>query len=83
MLSLRKFFKVTLPLETRESEIVNAGHGEKIMQIFEKMKEISSADVIRALKVSKATAVSYLDDLVKAGEIVRVGRGPKTRYKPK
>ena len=74
------WFKVTLPMES-SGEVSSARPDDAIMRLLEKADSISSADVCDALKVSKATAVSYIERLIASGKLVRTGSGPKTRYK--
>jgi Fic family protein len=50
------------------------------MDLFLRKPSIKRPDVEKALSVSRATAVAFLDDLIKQGRIKRVGRGPQTRY---
>lgn len=73
------FFKVTLDL-TKSGEDLSLGLDQKIMRLFETKSSISSSDICKLLKVSKATAVSYLQHLIQADKIQRIGSGPKTRY---
>ncbi len=55
---------------------------DRIIALFETQAEISSSDVCQALGVSRATAVAFLAKLIAAGGIQKVGRGPRTRYRP-
>lgn len=54
---------------------------ETVLKLFERNTEISSADLCAALSVSKATAVKVIDSMLHKGRIIRVGKGPKTRYR--
>lgn len=65
----------------RQDEGTSRSPQELILSLLEKQESISSADVCRALRVSKATAVTYIERLITSGELVRTGSGPKTRYK--
>lgn len=47
---------------------------EKIMTVFEKKKKITNDDVEKLLHCSDATALRYLNQLVKQGKIQRLGR---------
>jgi ATP-dependent DNA helicase RecG len=77
-----QWFKVTLYFSGHAEFAEHEQPPEKaILTLFETKSEISSADVRSLLKVSKATSVSFLDRLITDKKIVRVGKGPKTRYK--
>jgi Fic family protein len=76
------WFKVVLHLEPMGTEATGPREPEQtVLQLFEERVEISSADVCKALSVSKATAVGVLDRLLHSGRIRRIGKGPKTRYR--
>ena len=81
------WFRVTLNMVSA-SRADSDGRSEsanldRIMELFEIHPEISSSQVCEALKVSRATAVSYLGRLASRGKIVKTGKGPKTRYRPR
>jgi len=71
------WFKVTL--RTSRQTAVNAP--DAILGLLETKPVLTSGDVCAALGVSKATAVARIQELVKAGKLVRQGRGPQTRYR--
>ncbi len=75
------WFKVTLIKTGKESSAdASTSYEELILALFERKSLISSADVCKALAVSKATAVGYLGKLKLKGIIQTVGKGPRTRY---
>jgi ATP-dependent DNA helicase RecG len=74
------WFKVTLRTDHRERPVAQGGVENVIMDLFLKKNSIKRPDVESALGVSRATAVSLLDNLIKQGRLKRVGRGPQTRY---
>lgn len=73
------WFKVVLHL-TAHDEAVGEPE-ELVLRLFEDRGEISSSDVCELLNVSRATAVSVLDRMMHAHRIVRIGKGPRTRYR--
>lgn len=74
------WFKVVLPFGPQNA--VGAGEQSEpaILALFERESQLTSSDVCRALGVSKATAVGYLEKLRQKGRILRAGKGPKTHY---
>lgn len=54
---------------------------ETVLNLFENKTEITSADVCTALDISKATAVGVINTLLNKKRLLRVGKGPKTRYR--
>ncbi len=75
------WFKVVLNLVPTGKSIGIGEPVDIVIKLFEKNNEITSSAVCSALGVSKATAVSVLEGLIKDGRILRIGRGPKTRYR--
>ncbi len=73
------WFKVTLSTE-RIPMNVGSNTSEIILDLFGDSPSITSTDVMKALSVSKATAIAYLEKLIASNQIKRVGKGPKTRY---
>ncbi|MBD3319932.1 MAG: hypothetical protein GF350_02435 [Chitinivibrionales bacterium] len=75
------WFKVIMPFfPSRKARVAESLDEKAILELFEHQVVVKSSDVCSHLKISKATAVSLLDSLVKQQRIVRKGRGPATRY---
>jgi ATP-dependent DNA helicase RecG len=72
--------KVTLRTEKADQTSSLNNADDIIMDLFLRKPSIKRPDVEKALSVSRATAVTFLDGLIKQGRIKRVGRGPQTRY---
>lgn len=75
------WFKVTLHTQRSSSEGGKPDPGATVMGLLEDEAKITSATVMRALGVSKATAVSHIQRLIADGRLVREGKGPKTVYR--
>ena len=57
---------------------------QKALALFEEGKELSNAEIRKALGVSSRTALRYLDELEKEGKIEQVGKiGHAITYRPK
>jgi predicted HTH transcriptional regulator len=74
------WFKVTLFTESAAGSQPTKSQSEAIRELFETNVSITSAQVMKAFGMSKATAVKYLEQLIREGTIKRIGRGPKTEY---
>jgi predicted HTH transcriptional regulator len=77
------WFKVTLVF----TPVAAAASGQTpegaVMDLFNSLVEISSAQVCKKLGVSKATAVKVLSQLMLKEAIIKTGKGPFTRYRIK
>ena len=58
----------------------NASEQDKLLALFEMRATISIKEVEQYLSVSRNTATRKLNQLVEAGKIVRIGKGPSVRY---
>lgn len=65
--------KNVLPTPTEENEILANWLAEN--------REFTARDLENYLNKSKATVRKIIEELLQGGRIVRVGSGPKTRYK--
>jgi len=54
---------------------------EKILNLFNQIKELTISDVIAALGIARATAGRRLNSLVKAGKLKKIGSGKATNYR--
>lgn len=57
-----------------------ASEEEKIMVLFKARDEVKLSDVEKYLDVSRNTATRKLNQLIKAGKILRKGKGPAVEY---
>lgn len=56
----------------------------RIMSLFENNKELSNAEIRKALGVSSRTAVRYMDELERSGQVEQVGQtGESVTYRLK
>jgi ATP-dependent DNA helicase RecG len=53
---------------------------ERLLQLFGMRQEVKLSDVEEYLSVSRNTATRKLNQLIKTGEIKRIGKGPSVRY---
>ncbi len=53
---------------------------EKIMELFESKEKINHSDVVKALAVSKNSAVRYLDELEAESRVRQVGKTGKAVF---
>lgn len=74
------FVKCILPRGKSEKGIVT-GYEKRIINLCHKLNEITTQDVMRELAVSRATASKELSKLSAAQKLVKVGNGPRTRYR--
>jgi predicted ArsR family transcriptional regulator len=75
------WFKVTLHTRRRNFKGEHPDPEATVMGLLEGEAKITSAAVMKALGVSKATAVSHIEKLIAAGRLVREGNGPMTAYR--
>jgi predicted HTH transcriptional regulator len=75
------WFKVVLNLVATGKDNYVLEPEEALLNLFETKTEITSADLCTMLSVSKATALNVIDSMIHKGRILRVGKGPKTRYR--
>lgn len=75
------WFKVKLGLIPTGTSVSPPTSEEVVMNLFSSKAEITSADVCTALEMSKATAVAVINALLNKKRIIRVGKGPRTRYR--
>ena len=52
-----------------------------ILRLFTTADELAVSDIIETLHMPRATATRRLNELVKSGALIKVGRGKGTRYK--
>ncbi len=52
-----------------------------ILRLFTTADELAVSDIIEALHLPRATATRRLNELVKSGILIKVGRGKGTKYK--
>jgi len=57
------------------------GRGERARRLVDRRGEVQNRDVVRALRVSPATAHRLLQALVLGGSLRRHGKGPAARYR--
>ncbi|MBN2478945.1 MAG: putative DNA binding domain-containing protein [Parachlamydiales bacterium] len=75
------FIKCILPRKKEEDKkLENFDELSKIMNLFDRFKEITIKDVIRELAISKATAVRKLNILINDYKIKRIGHAKSTKY---
>ncbi len=74
------WFKVILYLIATGDRNTILNSEEAVLKLFESKTEITSADVCKTLDISKATAVAVINTLLNKRQILRIGKGPKTRY---
>lgn len=75
------FIKCILPRADKVNTRMTVDSYEKIRQLFYVSDELTAEEVVRSLGVSRQTAGRRLAELVKQGFLIRVGKGPATRYK--
>ena len=83
-------FKVVLPNTNGDSDtnayVRRDSEGERfspIIDLFSEKGEITRRDVEKAMEISTTYAVNTVNEMVKKGLIVKIGKGKNTRYKLK
>jgi len=72
------YIKCILP--RKKIAILEVADGDALLQLFFRKPELSIADVIEELGVSRATAGRRLSELERHGTLKRIGNGRTTRY---
>jgi len=62
------------------AEDASTSYDEKLLALFNMHNEVKLRDVEMYLNVSRNTATRKLNPLIKAGKIVRIGKGPAVKY---
>lgn len=73
------FVKCILPRVHSDAEQENVE--DSLLSLFKISDEISKADIIRHLNMSRTTAGRVINDLIENGKLVRHGKGPMTKYR--
>jgi len=78
------FIKCILPRKNfKAKDTIDLNEEQKIMSLFEMTEEISISDVMKELRLSRATAGRRLAKLCSQGELIQFGEGKATRYRKK
>ncbi|NGX63110.1 MAG: hypothetical protein KR126chlam6_00517, partial [Candidatus Anoxychlamydiales bacterium] len=78
------FIKCILPRKTFMGKSSNTLDEEQmILNLFELTNEIAISDVMKTLKISRATAGRRLAKLISKGSLIQIGDGKTTRYRKK
>ena len=75
------YIKYVLPRYRRKPHIELTDDIEKIKQLFVVQPEVNITDVMRALSISRSTALRRLNDMIASGLIARVGEKKAIRYR--
>jgi ATP-dependent DNA helicase RecG len=78
------YIKCILPRAQQSRVLIEAEGGneaEKILNLFNRVEELTISDVIAALGMARATAGRRLNGLVKERKLKKIGWGKATRYK--
>jgi ATP-dependent DNA helicase RecG len=74
------FVKCILPRPGLKLRRAVSDSTDQIHRLLQIIDEITVTDVMKELAVSKATATRILKQLVDEGTLIRLGKGPSTRY---
>ena len=77
------FVKCILPRPGPDAHLQEVGTLQReaeILRLLSQHVEVSITDIEKTLSISKPTAIRTLNKLIAEGQIIRVGRGPTTRY---
>jgi ATP-dependent DNA helicase RecG len=76
------FIKCILPRASRRKNLLEVDDIQgQIMNLFYVSNEVTAQEVAKEINVSRQTAARQLAELIKAGKIKRIGRGPAVKYK--
>ena len=73
------FVKITFYFQ-REKNMEKSDE-DNILELAKMKKEITVGDIMNQLSISRNTATRKINSLIKQNKIVRVGKGPSTRFK--
>lgn len=73
------FVKITFYFQ-REKNIEKSDE-DNILALADIKKEITIGDIMNQLSISRNTATRKINSLIKQNKILRVGKGPSTKFK--